>query len=78
MTLAPYLVLFVAIIIVALMALHAMTGVRENADAIARIERRGDRRWMSQNAVNNAAASDIGRLKAKVQFIERRMTDDGK
>lgn len=78
MSLAPYVILFVAIVIVALMALHAMAGVRANADAIRRIEIRSDRRWQSQNQVNNAAATDIGRLKAKVSFLETRMTDDGK
>lgn len=78
MSLVPYIILALAIIVVALIALHAMRGVRENMDAIKHLERRGDRRWQSQNQVNNAAAADIGHLKAKVQWIERRTTDDGK
>lgn len=76
--LIPYIILAVAIVIVALVALHAMKGIRDNQDAIKHLERRADRRWQTQNAVNNAAAADIGRLKAKVSFLETRTTDDGK
>lgn len=76
--LVPYIILAVAIVIVALVALHAMRGVRDNQEAIKHLERRADRRRQSQNEVNNAAATDIGRLKAKVSMIERRTTDDGK
>ena len=78
MDLVPYVILTVAIVIVALVALHAMKGVRDNQEAIKHLERRADRRWQSQNAVNNAAATDIGRLKAKVSLFETRTTDDGK
>lgn len=76
--LIPYIILAVAFVIVAMVALHAMNGVRDNRDAIKHLERRADRRWQSQNEVNNAAAMDIGRLKARLDVVEVRTTDDGK